>query len=358
MRSASDLLRRWWGEIPIHLYAALCGAVVLALWAAHGIAYDHEQTVTSYTIFYICALIMFAIDLIWSLLRHRPARPLGFLRERYVSREVALRVLAGLPAIALCIVMIPIFSSVKSMVPLLASYDWDATFIAWDRALFFGRDAWVVLQPLLGHPPITAALALAYHLWALLLYPGCIFFAVYAAVDPAIRRRFFLSYAMCWSLIGGAMAVGFASVGPVFAEALVGIDDFAPQMAYLNAANAQIPVMTVPVQDMLLARFSAGDGSFGSGISAMPSMHVAIAALFWLALREVSPRAGRLFFGFFVVIGIGSVHLAYHYAVDGLVSLAAVWAIWRGSEYVFAAWDRLPFPAFHPALRTNTVPAE
>lgn len=358
MRYASELLRRWWGELPVHIYAVLCGAVVMALWAAHGRGYDHEQTVVSYTIFYTCALMMFAADLIWSLLRHRPAGPIGFLRQRYLSREAGMNVLAGLPAIALCVVMIPIFSSLKSMVPLLAEYDWDATFIAWDRALFFGQDCWVVLQPLLGYPVVTAALAGAYHLWALFLYPGCIYFAFYTSVDPAIRRRFFLSYALCWSLIGGAMAVGFASVGPVFAQPIAGIDIFAPQLAYLHAANAQVPVMTVPVQEMLLARFSTGDGSIGSGISAMPSMHVAIAALFWLSLREVGPRAGRLFFAFFAVIWIGSVHLAYHYAVDGLVSLAAVWLIWRGSEYIYAAWDRVPFPTLQPALRTNTVPAE
>lgn len=358
MRTPMDLLKRLWGEMPVYLYAAVCGASVIALWAAHGIGYDHEQTTTSFTIFYTCALILFAIDLLWTLARHRPAAPIAFLRQRYFSAPSALRVLSALPALALCTVMIPIFSSVKSMIPLLATYDWDATFIAWDRAIFLGRDAWVVLQPVLGHPPVTAALALAYHLWALFLYPGCIYFALYPAVDHTVRRRFFLSYALCWSLVGGAMAVAAASVGPVFAEPLAGIDTFAPQMAYLHAANTQIPVMSVPVQDMLLARFSASDGSFGSGISAMPSMHVAIAALFWLALREVSPRAGRLFFAFFAVIWLGSVHLAYHYAVDGLVSLIAVWGIWRGSKYVFEAWDRLPFPLAQPALRTNTVPAE
>lgn len=358
MRSPADILKRLWGEMPVYLYAALCGAAVLALWSAHGIGYDHEQTTISFTVFSISALIMFGIDLVWSLARQRPASPVAFLTRRYLSAPAALRLLAALPALAMCTVMIPIFSSVKSMIPLLASYDWDAAFIAWDRAIFFGNDAWVVMQPVMGHPLVTAALALAYHLWALFLYPGCIYFALYPGVDPSIRRRFFLSYALCWSLVGGAIAVGFASVGPVFAGPLLGIDTFAPQMAYLHAANAQVPVMTVPVQDMLLARFTAADGSFGSGISAMPSMHVAIASLFWLALREVSPRAGRLFGLFFAVIWIGSVHLAYHYAVDGLVSLLAVWAIWRGTKYVFAAWDRWAPALPQPALRTKTVPAE
>jgi hypothetical protein len=41
-----------------------------------------------------------------------------------------------------------------------------------------------------------------------------------------------------------------------------------------------------------------------------------------------------------VIIWVGSVHLAYHYAVDGLVSVVAMAAIWRGSDTLLSAWDR------------------
>lgn len=358
MVTASALIRRLWGELPVYLYAALCGAIMLALWHAKGMSYDHSQTLTSFGIFEVCALLMFGIDLIWALLRQRPKAPLDFLRRRYLSREVILRIAIALPALSLCIVMIPIFSSLKAMIPLFASYDWDPLFIAWDRAIFLGNDAWVVLQPLFGFPIVTAAFAAAYHLWALLLYPGCIFMAAYPAVSDDLRRRFFLTYAMAWSVVGGAMAIGMASVGPAFAMPLVGIDTFVPQMDYLHAANSQVPVMTVAVQDMLLDRFLAGDGSLGSGVSAMPSMHIAIATLFWLAMREIGPRAGRAFFGFLIVIWIGSVHLAYHYAVDGLISVIAIFALWKLTAWLFALWDGLPVPAVQATLRKKTVPAE
>ena len=59
-----------------------------------------------------------------------------------------------------------------------------------------------------------------------------------------------------------------------------------------------------------------------------------------------------------VLIWLGSVHLAYHYALDGLVSLVAIYGIWRTVPIVFRAWDRIPAPWPQPALRTNTVPAE
>ena len=55
------------------------------------------------------------------------------------------------------------------------------------------------------------------------------------------------------------------------------------------------------------------ESGIGAGISAMPSLHVAM-AVFWT--------------------WIGSFHLGWHYALDGLVSLIGVILIWR-----FARWS-------------------
>lgn len=358
MSQLFQIARRWWGEVPVYVYALTCAAVCFALRAHYDISFDPSNTATSFQVIYTCGLGWFFFDICWRLFRDRPHRPLDWARNRYFSRAALTRLAGSIPTIAMCAILIPVFSALKSMIPLFTEFTWDATFIAWDRALFFGMDPWLLLQPVFGYPAITASISILYNLWIGFLYLGVLVMALSGAVSDDLRRRFFLTYAMAWSLVGGLLATIFASVGPVFAAPILGIETFTAQVEYLRWANEQFPVMSVPVQDMLLEGYQTADGSLGRGISAMPSMHIAICVLFWLAAREISPSAGRFYFWYMVVIWIGSVHLGYHYALDGLLSLVAIWAIWKLVPYVFRAWDALPLPGRQAALRTNTVPAE
>ncbi|WP_119301036.1 phosphatase PAP2 family protein [Dongia deserti] len=81
------------------------------------------------------------------------------------------------------------------------------------------------------------------------------------------------------------------------------------------------------VQDLL---YQQSDTGLGLGISAAPSMHVAST---WLIARMLQTYYGRWppspVAAFLGVILIGSVHLGWHYALDGYVSIAAAWAPWR-----------------------------
>ncbi|WP_374405239.1 phosphatase PAP2 family protein [Pelagerythrobacter sp.] len=356
--TAAGWARRWIGELPIVAIAAALLALCTAILAANGIGLNANPILANARLFGFAVVAVASVDAVIHLARHRPAEPIAALHRRYAGPEALRRWLAGMPMLALCVMLIPFFSKMKAAIPLFADYTWDGTFIAWDRALFFGHDAWQVLQPALGYPLVTAALAFLYHAWFLLLYLGCLYFA-FARIDSMVRRQFFLTYVLAWSVIGGGFATLLASVGPCFVGPLLGDATFDAQMAYLRAADAQVPVMTLDVQQMLLDWHRSDANGLGSGITAMPSMHVAIVFLFWLALRRAASRAGRWMLAFAAVIWIGSVHLAYHYAVDGIVSAVLVALLWRASGMVFAWWDaRTGNARFQPALRTNTVPAE
>jgi hypothetical protein len=67
----------------------------------------------------------------------------------------------------------------------------------------------------------------------------------------------------------------------------------------------------------------------GAGISAMPSMHVAVVALYVLAARHYGRVALMLASFLYLLIFVGSVHLGWHYAVDGLFSTLGMAVIWR-----------------------------
>ena len=326
-------------DIPIYFVAAALLAFCFAIFAAYDISVGPRLIAVNARLYAVAGFAMALVDVIWLLWRNKPASPTAFLIATYRRRVTDPAVLARLPLLAIAIVFMPFFSKMKSMIPLFNDFTWDSEFVAWDRTLFLGHDAWEVLQPVFGFPVVTAALAGLYHLWMLLIYMGTLFFVFHPSATKAVRQ-YFLGFILIWTVIGGALATALASVGPCFMGPIFGDGTFDAQMAYLRAANEQVPVLTVHVQDLLLGWYHEGNRGLGSGITAMPSMHVAMAFLVWLGVRKIARAAGWIFFAFFVAIWIGSVHLAYHYAVDGLVSVIATAIIWEASGAILRAWDR------------------
>ena len=66
----------------------------------------------------------------------------------------------------------------------------------------------------------------------------------------------------------------------------------------------------------------------GTGISAMPSLHVAIATLCALFAWRCGPRAGMLMSVYAAIIFLASIHLGWHYAIDGYVSIVSTVLLW------------------------------
>lgn len=272
------------------------------------------------------------------------ARPEGSLLPHIWQNELGSEyrqrlILAG-PTMVGVMLFTPSFSAFKSAMPLFAQFDWDLTFIWLDRAMH-GADPWRILQPVFGYPIVTSLMSVLYHVWILLIYAGSVYFAVYQA-NADLRRRYFVSFLLCWAILGMGVASAFASYGPCFVGPMQGNPYFDEQMAYLRAANEIWPVMTIEVQDTLIAWHQSGDHGLGRGISAFPSMHVSLALLFFLAMRQVSPIAGWVFGVYFALIFLGSVHLGYHYAVDGYASIIGTVLIWVAVGWWFDRKSRRP----------------
>jgi hypothetical protein len=257
--------------------------------------------------------------------------------SRTLLRSVprALSVAGGL---ALIRITMPIFIGFKRAIPEVHAYGpSDQLLIRADRMLHFGHDPWRLLQPLLGRPFITATLDAFYYGWYFVSVLGFVALTFWTRGEQ--RTRFVLSFAATWVFLGIGVAALTASVGPTFLDQLgQAPTPFSPLEAYLRSVNVVFPLRALEIQQELWTAYLGGYQTLTSGIAAMPSLHVAIPALFAVA---VAHRSRAVFIAMSIYTGIillGSVHLGWHYALDGYVSIALVNAVWWIAGKVSSAW--------------------
>jgi hypothetical protein len=141
------------------------------------------------------------------------------------------------------------------------------------------------------------------------------------------RAQVLLSFVLAWIFLGSAVALLLPSVGPCYYGKLHNPDVYADLMVRLHAISQSYPLTALGVQERLWADHAQEVLRLGSGVSAMPSMHVAIATITALLLRRLG--FGWLGWLWVAVIWLGSFHLGWHYASDGFVSVLGTLAIWK-----------------------------
>jgi len=258
------------------------------------------------------------------------AAPQGPLRQLAVQsgRRVTPRLIAGLLLFTLVSLFYGAFTTIKTLLPSLASFGLDPWAANLDATLHGGHDPWRLLQPLLGHHTVTRTIQLLYlPVWTTSL---CVLTAMLATSRRLahLRARFFWTFLGAWVVLGNVAAAAVMTGGPVYYGHLTGdTARFAPLLAYLDFSKG-MPLSSVDLQAALWSGYANGVAGVGSGISAFPSLHVAMATLFALAARHIHPALGAGYAAFAVAIMAGSVHLGWHYAIDGYASALTVAALW------------------------------
>jgi hypothetical protein len=220
------------------------------------------------------------------------------------------------------------FVSWKSAIPAFHPFSWDVRLGALDRWLHGGTDPWVLLHPVLGHRAITRLLDLSYLVWHVVL----IGFVLWQAWSPRrrVRMQFLLTFVLSWIVLGTITAIGLSSAGPCYYGRVTGLPDpYLPLLQYLQALSATTPLTALEAQEWLWVTYITN--APGIGISAMPSMHVAIPVLYVLTTWRIDRRLCAIFGVFAVLMLLGSIHLGWHYAVDGYVSILGVCVLWAAS---------------------------
>lgn len=258
------------------------------------------------------------------------------LRRKYLISQ---RLFAAAPILLLFPLFFSAFTSFKSILPAINPFSWDKALAQLDVIIHGGIMPWQWLQSIVGFPIITSGINFFYHLWFFLMY-AILFWQAFSLRTPLLRMRFLLSFVGIWILLGTITAIGLSSVGPCYYGLITGpYDPFQPLLEYLHTTNETFPVLAIEVQERLWTNYTNKQIGIGSGITAMPSMHVATSTLFALLGWQSNRILGIFLTMFLFIVMIGSVHLGWHYAIDGYVAIIGTWLVWRGT-----GWTLTKFP--------------
>lgn len=329
--------------LGVGVQAALGEADLLALVGGHG----GISTVAA-----LFLVFFFSGHALMSLPRVPEGTPaLGWIWRQWRTHYFTARRAGGFLVVHLAIPMFSsVFGGLKILFPTINPFSWDEPFHRADLLVHLGYEPWRLLQAVFGHPWITVGINAAYNAWFLLMLGIIVWQAGSARRDT--RFQFFMTFLVMWVLMGTLLAMAASSAGPCYYGYVVpGVDPYAEQMAYLHRVHESGWLWAVDVQQTLWDVYTSGEVKTVSGISAMPSMHVSVATLFALVGFAHRRWLGWLLTAFAVIIQIGSVHLAWHYAVDGYVGCVLTIVIWKGVGVAMRRFGWTPPPLAEPEAR-------
>jgi hypothetical protein len=269
-------------------------------------------------VFGLIWLVSTAVWLAWQYLRH----------PRLAAAAVSPA--RGLGAVLVSVAVVPVqvtFQTVKQSLGVVIGFPWDPWLHRVDVALHGGM-AWERFGWVLERPALVRALDALYMAWFIAVI-GFLLWASWTA-DRAVRRQALVAFLLVW-MVGGTLAAGaFSSAGPCYyGEATGAADPYAPLMARLDAIDAAAPLRARFNQRGAWQLHREDTWSPLGGISAMPSMHVAVAVLLALVSWQVSRPLSALLGAYALSVQVGSVVLGWHYAIDGYVGAVVAIAAWR-----------------------------
>jgi hypothetical protein len=268
--------------------------------------------------FFVFVPVILGVGLLSAAFAYRPRAPLAFMREKIAARGQG-----ALIIIATLIVSATAFTTLKHEYSKLVPFFADPALAEMDRMLHFG-DPWVWLRKILPSSLDYPLFLLYSVMWFMELLAGVLTAAFLA--DRQLRERYLATFAVSVILLSSAVRVFASSAGPVLYDRIHGGSRFAELTASLQASPAGQRVLDI--SKYLHDSYATDTTVLGTGISAMPSLHVAVAFINALFFARLGRLPSLLGWSYFAVILFGSVYFGWHYAIDGYVSIAVVFACW------------------------------
>lgn len=272
----------------------------------------------------VVAAIVSSFYILFALVRARVESPIEACRI-FVADERQ-RLALCVFAVTLAGANMTTFMWTKPLLNYIVPFWADPLLADMDYVLFLGNDPWVFLGLM-----NTGAAAIFYHRGWFLLMILTLLIVLFARPSPA-KSATMLTYFVLWSVVGPVAHCLLPAAGPIFYEQM----GYGERFAGLNSVSE-----TRDIADYLWALYSDRAFGPGSGISAMPSMHIMTTA--WMII-VVATFARRLLVPMSiaaVAIFLLSIALGWHYAVDGIVGGLAALACYR---VLLRFYERRPDP--------------
>ena len=219
--------------------------------------------------------------------------------------------------IALIILQFAALTWVKPTLPKFAGFWADPALANADAALF-GIDAWRVTHAVFG--PRNLLIDVGYAAWFPVVVAALFF--TFISRNP-IKSRLIVAYFLTVT-IGILFQFALPSGGPIFYDRLGFGDRFAELMP-------AIPELAMKGSGYLWGcHVGTRECMAGWGISAWPSMHVALATWAVAAVAALKRRLLMPAIAWWSLIFVGSIYLGWHYFLDsvaGALLVAMAWAI-------------------------------
>ena len=219
------------------------------------------------------------------------------------------------------------FMWVKPLLNYYVPFRADPALAALDRLMFLGADPGYLFDGL-----NSLAMALFYHRGWFAMMVMTLLVVLTRAPSPQ-RSAVLLTYFMLWSVAGPLIHLAVPAAGPVFYQRLGYGDAF---------AALSLPDEVLKVADFLWQSYQAGEFTPGSGISAMPSLHIATCAWMVLAMWVLARQWTAAIAVLCSLIFVLSVSLGWHYVSDGLVGAAAAVLTYRACLWFYLGRYRIP----------------
>lgn len=295
-----------------------------------------------------------AVAALFGLLRlrglQRRGRPLDWAPRWLARRPWPEILLLRVPlALGLAVATSYLYFTFKVNIPTFAEFSWDHFFAGIDRLLFFGTDPWAVTHALLPWVWATKLFDAAYLAWYFVLVAAIVGAGALPLRHP-LRLTFLLAIGLDWVIGGVILATLLPAAGPIYLERVAGDPAFRPLLELLHSQAQHTRIMALEIQEWLWAGYALAEVE-PAGISAFPSLHVAIPAT-CACLGFAADRAvGWMLTLFTLAVLVGSVHLGWHYAIDGFGGIALGLACWWASRRIVAWWLRLTEPRMPRATK-------